>query len=337
MELGVAMAVPQTTVVWQAEIDRFAQQILGVRFPGSELIRDAREIDEGSPHVDVLTAGFPCQPASLAGRGRGLDDPRWLWPVIESAIRAVRPPLVLLENVPGLLGRGLQDVVAGLIGCGYDAQWDLVSAAVVGAPHLRERLWIVAYPSGTKIGRVFSRPAPVRWPQEPAPRLVRRRERYGTEREMAIGNSVVPQVVESIIRQSARAKPPFVGDTHRFDNVPYRLPRSGMITDGHFAAFESDVPVVKQGRWPTPKASRSGPDFRRHERTGGGDDLVTAIVRADGRGDGNIPNPVWLEWLMGLPAGWTDPSAATDVTSRGRTSSTVVPGHPFAAGTASLS
>jgi len=99
----------------------------------------------------ILTAGFPCQDISQAGRGRGLDGERsGLWWETLAAIDLVRPPLVLLENVAALLARGLDAVLGGLAEVGYDCQWHCVPAAHVGAPHIRDRIWIVAHPQCTE-------------------------------------------------------------------------------------------------------------------------------------------------------------------------------------------
>ena len=94
----------------------------------------------------ILTAGFPCQPVSNAGKKLAQADPRWLWPEVVRVLRVVRPAVILLENTPGLLSRGMGDVLRDLAESGYDAKWRVLSAADVGAPHLRERVWIVAYP-----------------------------------------------------------------------------------------------------------------------------------------------------------------------------------------------
>lgn len=96
--------------------------------------------------VDVITAGFPCQPFSIAGKQRGADDERNMWPQTAAVIRTVRPRFVLLENVPGLLShRYFGTILGDLAAMGYDCRWDCVSAAEIGAPHVRERVFIVAY------------------------------------------------------------------------------------------------------------------------------------------------------------------------------------------------
>jgi len=97
-------------------------------------------------YVDVVTAGFPCQPFSVAGKQKGKADDRNLWPDTIRVIREVRPRYALLENVPNLLSNEYMGTIFGdLAESGYDCRWRIVSAADVGAPHLRKRLWILGY------------------------------------------------------------------------------------------------------------------------------------------------------------------------------------------------
>lgn len=104
--------------------------------------------------VDIITGGFPCQPFSIAGARLGADDPRNMWPATIECIRVVRPRFCLLENVPGLLTTGYFGTVLGdLAASGYDVRWRVLSAAEMGAPHLRDRLWIVAYADGSRCGK----------------------------------------------------------------------------------------------------------------------------------------------------------------------------------------
>jgi len=109
---------------------------------------DVRTFD-GRPwagHVDIVTGGFPCQPWSVAGKHTGELDERNLWPDTIRIIREVRPQWCLLENVPGLLSRSyIRRVFADLAENGYFARWDCIPAAFVGAPHFRNRLWILAH------------------------------------------------------------------------------------------------------------------------------------------------------------------------------------------------
>ena len=96
--------------------------------------------------VDVVTGGFPCQPFSVAGKRAGADDERNMWPATIECIRTIRPQFAFLENVPGLLSSGYFEIILGdLAESGYDVRWRVLSAAEVGAPHKRDRLWIVAH------------------------------------------------------------------------------------------------------------------------------------------------------------------------------------------------
>jgi len=103
--------------------------------------------------VDVITAGFPCQPFSVAGKQAAVDDPRNMWPATIECIRTVRPRYCLLENVPGLLAAShgyFGTILRELAESGYSARWRVLSAAELGAPHKRDRLWIVAYSDGKR-------------------------------------------------------------------------------------------------------------------------------------------------------------------------------------------
>ena len=95
--------------------------------------------------VDIVTAGFPCQPFSTAGKQHGVDDDRWLWPDIAKIVADVGPSYVFLENVTGLVRHGLPHVLADLAELGFDAEWGVLSASDVGAPHRRQRVWVLAY------------------------------------------------------------------------------------------------------------------------------------------------------------------------------------------------
>ncbi len=111
---------------------------------------DARTFDglgwRGS--VDIVAAGYPCQPFSAAGKRKGTDDPRHLWPDIKRIIGEVRPGAVVLENVKGHVRLGMSEVLEDLNELGFDAEWGVFSAAQAGAPHRRERLFIVAHRHG---------------------------------------------------------------------------------------------------------------------------------------------------------------------------------------------
>ncbi|MGH3425715.1 MAG: DNA cytosine methyltransferase [Nocardioidaceae bacterium] len=153
LELGLERA--GMTVVGQVELDPFCREVLAKHWPEVPRHDDVRTTVEWwrgavRPAVDVVCGGFPCQPVSLAGRGLAQEDERWLWPAFAAVLRDLRPRYAILENVTGLLGRGAGVVLGDLAEIGYDAEWDCVPAATVGAPHRRDRWFCVAYPNGLR-------------------------------------------------------------------------------------------------------------------------------------------------------------------------------------------
>ncbi len=139
--------------VCAVEIEPYCREVLLRRqrdglLPVFPIWDDIRSFD-GKPWrgaVDLVSAGFPCQPFSVAGKRKGDTDERNMWPDTIRVIREVGPSLAFLENVPGLVRHEYFGQILGdLAEAGFDAEWDVVSAAETGAPHIRERLWIMAY------------------------------------------------------------------------------------------------------------------------------------------------------------------------------------------------
>ncbi|SFO04271.1 DNA cytosine methyltransferase [Amycolatopsis rubida] len=150
LDLGVA-AVLGGRIAWYSDIDPHAAAVLAARLPDVANLGDLRAVDFASVEpVEVLTAGFPCQDISAAGRRAGIEKGArsGLWSSILDAIRVLRPKLVVVENVAALRWRngGLDRVLAGLADAGYDAVWRCVRAADVGAAHRRERVFLCAVP-----------------------------------------------------------------------------------------------------------------------------------------------------------------------------------------------
>jgi len=145
-------------IMWQSEIDKFACQVLKKHWVNVPNLGDITKIDWSKVEpVDVICGGYPCQPFSTAGKRKGKDDPRHLWRWFRDAISGIRPRYALLENVAGHLSMGGLEVIADLAEIGYDAQWRVVSAAGLGAPHRRNRLFIIAYPASKQSnGRQFA-------------------------------------------------------------------------------------------------------------------------------------------------------------------------------------
>lgn len=132
---------------WQVEIDGFCQKVLTKHWPDTPRFRDVRVCGKHNlSSVDLIAGGFPCQDISDAGKQAGIDGERsGLWKEFYRIICELRPRYVVVENVAALLHRGMGRVLGDLAACGYDAEWQILSAESVGAPHLRERIFIVAY------------------------------------------------------------------------------------------------------------------------------------------------------------------------------------------------
>ena len=199
--------------------------------------------------VGVISAGFPCQPFSVAGKKAAEDDPRNCWPQTLDIIRRVRPRYCLLENVGGLLSRKhryFETILKDLAESGYDARWKVISAAEVGGPHKRDRLWIVAHAnhsrklqsegskqdewrwagydgeevSDTSSERLEGRELPIGeeeayaptgstcwWHTEPRVGRVANGMAHRVDRLKALGNGQVPAVVETAFRLLTRCDP----------------------------------------------------------------------------------------------------------------------------------
>lgn len=153
LELGLEWA-GLGPVAWQCEIDPFCRSVLRRHWPDTVIYNDVREVGHGAARVRVLCGGFPCQDVSLAGKGAGLEGARsGLWFEFARLISEVEPPIVVIENVPGLRTRGLRRVLADLSDLGFDAEWCDLSASEVGAPHRRTRLFVVSVHPGRAAAR----------------------------------------------------------------------------------------------------------------------------------------------------------------------------------------
>jgi DNA (cytosine-5)-methyltransferase 1 len=145
-------AVFNAKTVWTSEIDKYASALIKERFCVPNY-GDLKTINWNKVEpIDILTAGYPCQPFSNAGYRKGTDDERHIFPYILEAISILRPRYAIMENVRGHISLGFKEVLKGLAEVGYDAKWRIVRASDVGAPHRRERLFIIAYPKSGGAG-----------------------------------------------------------------------------------------------------------------------------------------------------------------------------------------
>ena len=132
---------------WQVECDAYATKVLEKHWPDVQRHDDVCTWpNETTQPVDVIIGGFPCQDISYAGKGAGLDGKRsGLFYELVRIVRVVGPRYIVLENVAALFTRGMDQVLGSLASHGYDAEWEVVSAASVGAPHRRDRVFIIGY------------------------------------------------------------------------------------------------------------------------------------------------------------------------------------------------
>jgi DNA (cytosine-5)-methyltransferase 1 len=143
--LGLERAGMETVAF--CERNAFRRRVLARHWPGVPCHDDVTTREFVRGEADVITGGFPCQDLSIAGGGAGLSGARsGLYRELVRAIRVVRPLYAIMENVAALLSRGLGTVLGDLAEIGNDAEWHCIPAAYVGAPHLRDRVWIIAHP-----------------------------------------------------------------------------------------------------------------------------------------------------------------------------------------------
>lgn len=144
LDLAALQLFPGSSVAWHCEWDDAPSKILDHHWPIVPNHRDVTTLDWTAVEpVDILTGGYPCQPFSAAGQRKGTDDERHLWPYVRDAIRLLRPRFTLLENVAGHRSLGFDRVLGDLAEDGMHVRWTSLRASDIGAPHHRERLFIL--------------------------------------------------------------------------------------------------------------------------------------------------------------------------------------------------
>lgn len=333
---GLDLAVEKVfgaETVWHCEVDAAASKVLEKRWARVPNHGDLTAMDWSTVEpVDVVAAGWPCQPWSLAGKKRGAEDERAIWPEIARAVRELRPRFVCLENVSAVVVLGELARAAGdLAEAGYDTQWTCLSASEIGAPHKRERFFLLA--SDTESGG---------WDYGPAADL------GAADREVdspwhdshTAGVELLPTPKAS---DASGGKHNSEGHADSLPGTVRLLPtpcardfKDATASPGAVSRNTPSLGAIEH-YLPTPAAvdGARGPDFARAGREGsGGDDLVTICARAT-RGIGSqwgkyapaitqwervtrpAPSPTepnskgnqrlsaqFAEWMMGIPAGW---------------------------------
>jgi DNA (cytosine-5)-methyltransferase 1 len=141
--LGLERAGMETAAF--CEIDPFCREVLKKHWPDVPIYEDVRKLKGGEIAADIICGGYPCQPFSFAGKRKGKEDDRHLWPEVARLLSEVKPRWFIGENVAGHISMGLDEVLSDLEGQGYDAQTFVIPACAVDAKHRRDRVWIVAH------------------------------------------------------------------------------------------------------------------------------------------------------------------------------------------------
>ena len=329
-------------LAWYSEIEPAACKVLATLHPDVPNIGDITKVDWSQVEpVDIITGGYPCQPFSNAGLRKGKNDERHLWPYVRDALSAIRPRLAVLENVRGHITLGFGDVLADLAHMGWDAQWGIVRAAEAGAPHNRARLFILAYPNseglqGTNLGLDLA----ARWsytrghtPQSidsnsansdstgsEASDNGRPRDGFqGRSQPMERGWSIATD--SSGERHKSGERPTGVGrvgstteSSGRQTSTTWQEPGTGSTQDvahAHCDGAQLRGQSATQENWSPSRTNRCdrvfvgvdwghyAPAIERWQHVIGRAAPAPTIQRA-GR---DRLNPVFVEWMMGLPAG----------------------------------
>lgn len=286
---------------WFADLDPAAAALLAHHYPGVPNLGDITEADWDlvallAP-VDLVTGGWPCQPFSLAGKQKGADDDRALWPEVDRCLRALRPRYVLLENVPAVVTAGeLERVATSLATLGYRFAWVCIPASAVGAPHRRERFFLLAALGDTAVCGRDDAPAPGRrrestWPVGGPGVAAADTAVPGLQGSFAPGSSsgAESETHPNAERNSGASAPDAdnCGRTARVQPQRAHEDRDAQPwneLDGHRLEWAGYEPAIR--RWES-ILGRPAP--------------VPTIRGARG---GRVLNPELPEWMMGLPGGW---------------------------------
>jgi DNA-cytosine methyltransferase len=319
--------------------DKYSKLVLQKHWKGVKIYNDVKEITkekfiaDGIQFPDIITGGFPCQPFSVAGKQAGTDDDRHLWPVMFRIIQEFTPRWVIGENVKGLTniqdGVVFETVCSDLEGAGYEVRAFNIPAASVGAPHRRERIWIIASLVNansdgsftTTIGGSVEKTSNDDQEREIKTRESERtsgRERYenmeDSRRTLQQGTELreknEDEVGEGYANQHQRSSSPSesnVANTYarqKYSQGDSATERTKKYSQG---GKPLTLAVKEAQMWPTPRAAlgmtmklSQGMADLRHKKY-----LETEVAYQE-KAPGGTLNPTWVEWLMGYPAEYTD-------------------------------
>jgi DNA (cytosine-5)-methyltransferase 1 len=267
-------AIFDAEAAWHAEFDPNSSKILEKHWSDIPNYQDITKIDfEDISPIDILCGGYPCQPFSTAGKRKGFEDERNLWPYFNRAIRILRPRFIVLGNVAAHLSLGFGRVLGDLAETGYDAQWGVFRASDVGAPHRRERIFILASSNSDS-------------------ELERPKDRFGVEAQGRSQNSVG-----------------FTTSSSFFTNADSLSLQTREVTRWLWSSFNrfnfQTTPDAcskgLQGGGNEEGRFDFGPYQGAIERWAAvrGEDPPYPLIR-------KYLNPEFLEWMMGFPINWTE-------------------------------
>jgi DNA (cytosine-5)-methyltransferase 1 len=288
-------AVGMQTVAF-CEINPFCWTILKKHWPSVPIFSDITTVHKEDlktlPTIDVIAGGFPCQDISVAGKGGGINAKRsGLWKEFMRLINEIRPKYAIIENVANLRSTGLISILQDLWEIGYDAEWHCIPASAFGAPHRRDRIWIIAYPTclckvRLSIGKEETESTPGDGCENVADTDCKRCHsgEYNQQRRYLPGNKN---------RKCPKTQQEWGIRKSRASQICKVLPDSDQQGLQRCGGFEEISPICSQEQVSVYYCSRGIKQW--------GEEPLAVPRLKDNR-----LNPDWVEWLMGYPISWTD-------------------------------
>lgn len=292
--IGLEAASMQTVAF--CEINPFCRKILTRHWPSVPIFTDITTINKEDlktlPTIDVIAGGFPCQDISVAGKQKGITAKRsGLWKEYKRLINEIRPKYAIIENVANLRSTGLISVLQDLWKIGYDAEWHCIPASAFGAPHRRDRIWIIAHPAcigkvGLSVGKKETESTPgdsCKNATNPDCKRWGSRE-YNQQGRYLSGNEN---------RQYSETQQEWELRESRTSRICKILPDTDCQRLQRCRGFEEISPICTQEQVSVYYCSRGIKQW--------GEEPLAVPRLKDER-----LNPDWVEWLMGYPISWTE-------------------------------
>jgi DNA (cytosine-5)-methyltransferase 1 len=308
------------------DVEEFPRKVLQKHWPDVKQYKDIKELTyeklkaDGIDTIDIITGGYPCQPFSVAGRKKGEEDPRHLWPEYFRLVKECRPTWVIGENVSGHIKLGLDTVIKDLESEGYAVRPFSISASSVGANHQRERVWIMAYSerndnqrkvSGVngeekEISREHRENDSTSWKSSEQIQYGRPTTEMWRTPDAHCGRG--PSSKDRMKMKLEKGMPISLNDQVRHPNLMWPTPRASAAMGEKTETISKRLETKKsKGKLEESVAMVPTPTARDYKDNGLNTNYQKAKEknRLAGSAGGSL-NPTWVEWLMGYPNGWTD-------------------------------